>query len=200
MRQNQTKVVLTSNTSDIKCDKELVRKFFYHTLERGLLSMYMIQKIKPLIRNNASDENLIAAVSEVQATEKERNLVQGKYHQKAPRVYEVSSICNRSGQTEMDSKIDNSGSGKVDKLLSAVDAITNQVNSLKSELQGIKNEKRVTNTIVEVNIYVEIVLTITRTIVTIVINVGHQVIWRVDGTHHHWKPKCDYWCWVPSGH
>ena len=65
MHQNQTKVILTSNTSDIKCDKELVRKFFYHTLERGLLSMYMIQEIKPLIRNNASDENLIAAVSEL---------------------------------------------------------------------------------------------------------------------------------------
>ena len=31
--------------------------------------------------------------------------------------------------------------GKVDKLLSAVDALTKQVNSLKSELWGIKNEK-----------------------------------------------------------
>ena len=46
-------------------------------------------------------------------------------------------------------------------------------------------KKRVTNIIVEVNIYVEILLTITRITVTIVINVGHQVIWRVDVTHHH---------------
>ena len=46
-------------------------------------------------------------------------------------------------------------------------------------------KKRVTNIIVEVNIYVEILLTITRITVTIVINVGHQVMWRVDVTHHH---------------
>ena len=42
----------------------------------------------------------------------------------------------------MDNKVDNSGSGKVDKLLSTVDALTKQVNSLKSELREIKNEKR----------------------------------------------------------
>ena len=41
----------------------------------------------------------------------------------------------------MDKKVGNSGSGQVDKLLSAVDALTKQVNSLKSELREIKNEK-----------------------------------------------------------
>ena len=46
-------------------------------------------------------------------------------------------------------------------------------------------KKGVTNIIVEVNIYVEILLTITRITVTIVTNVGHQVMWRVDVTHHH---------------
>ena len=135
------KVILASNKSDIKYDKELVRKLFYRTLERGLLSSYVIQEIKSLIRNNASDEDLIAAVTKFSATEKERNLVQGKHqNKKALRVYEVSSTCSRSGQVEMDNKVDNSG--KVDKLLSAVDALTKQVNSLKSELREIKNEKR----------------------------------------------------------
>ena len=57
------KVILASNKSDIKYDKELVRKLFYRTLEKGLLRSYVIQKIKSLIRNNASDENLIAAVT-----------------------------------------------------------------------------------------------------------------------------------------
>ena len=55
---------------------------------------------------------------------------------------EVSSTSSRSGQAEMDNKVDNSTSGKVDKLLSAVDALTKQLNSLNSELQEIKNEKR----------------------------------------------------------
>ena len=41
-------------------------------------------------------------------------------------------------------------------------------------------KKGVTNITVEVNIYIEIVLAITRIIVTIVINVGHQVIWYVN--------------------
>ena len=45
-----------------------------------------------LIRNSASDEDLIAAVTKASATGKERNLVQGKHHnKKALRVYEVSS-------------------------------------------------------------------------------------------------------------
>ena len=37
-------------------------------------------------------------------------------------------------------------------------------------------KKGVTDIIVEVNIYVEIALKITRIIITIVINVGHKVI------------------------
>ena len=57
-------------------------------------------------------------------------------------MYEVSSTCNILGQAEMDNKAGNSGSGKVNKLLSTVDALTKQVNSLKSELPEIKNEKR----------------------------------------------------------
>ena len=114
------KVILASNKSDIKYNKELVGKLFYRTLEQGLLSSYVIQEIKSLIRNNASDEDLIAAVTKTSATEKERNLVHGMHHKKALRVYEVSGTCNRSDQAEMDNKVDNSGSEKVDKLLSTV--------------------------------------------------------------------------------
>ena len=84
---------------------------------------------------------------------------------------------------EMDNKVDNSGSGKFDKLLSA---LTNQSNSLKSELREIKIEKGVTNIIIEVNICGGIVLAITRIIVTIVVNVAHQVICHVG------KKKCEY--------
>ena len=102
----------------------------------------MIEEIKPLIRNNAPNEDLIAAVTKASDIEKERNLVQGKHHKKALRVYEVSGTCNRSHQTEMDDKVNNSGSGKVHKLRSVVDALTKQVNSLKSELREVKNEKR----------------------------------------------------------
>ena len=127
IRQN---VILTSNKSDIKYDKELVRKLFYRTLERGLLCSYVIQEIKPLIKNKTSDEDVIAAVTKTSATEKERNLVHGKHHKKALRVYEVGGTCNRPGQAEMDHKFNTSSSGKVDKLLSAVNALTKQVKSL----------------------------------------------------------------------
>ena len=84
---------------------------------------------------------------------------------------------------EMDNKVDNSRSGKFDKLLSA---LTNQSNSLKSELREIKIEKGVTNIIIEVNICGGIFLAITRIIVTIVLNVAHQVICHVG------KKKCEY--------
>ena len=47
----------------------------------------MIQEIKSLTINNVSDEDLIAAVTKASATDKERNLVQGKHHKKALRVY-----------------------------------------------------------------------------------------------------------------
>ena len=90
----------------------------------------MIEEIKPLIRNNAPNEDLIAAVTKASAIEKERNLVQGKHHKKALRVYEVGGTCNRPSQAEMDHKFNTSSSGKVDKLLSALNALTKQVKSL----------------------------------------------------------------------
>ena len=68
--------------SDIKYDKELTGKHFYHTLERGLLSSYAIQEIKSLIKNNASDEDLIAAVTKASAIKNEKNIVQCKHHKK----------------------------------------------------------------------------------------------------------------------
>ena len=56
------KVLLASSKSDIKYDKGLVMKLFYRTLERGLLSSYVVQEIKPLLRSSVSDEDLITAV------------------------------------------------------------------------------------------------------------------------------------------
>lgn len=59
-------------------------------------------------------------------------------------------------------------------ILSAVDIITKQVNRLMRELRGIKNDKR-GDKLVELNIYVQIAIAITRIIVIIVTNLGHQV-------------------------
>lgn len=59
-------------------------------------------------------------------------------------------------------------------ILSAVDIITKQVNRLMRELREIKNDKR-GDKLVELNIYVQIVIPITRIIVIIVTNLGHQV-------------------------
>ena len=79
-------------------------------------------------------------------------------------------------------------------------ALTKQVNNLKSELREIKNEKK-DDKYYSGNKYLcrDFVLTITRIIVTIVINVSHQLIWHVDVTHQHRETKSDNWCWVPSG-
>lgn len=59
-------------------------------------------------------------------------------------------------------------------ILSAVDIITKQVNRLMRELRKIKNDKR-GDKLVELNIYVQIAIAITRIIVIIVTNLGHQV-------------------------
>ena len=80
--------MLAFNKSDVKYDKELARKLFYFSRETELLSSYVIQEIQSLIKNNVSDENLVAAVTKSSVTEKERNLVQGKQHKKYVRVYE----------------------------------------------------------------------------------------------------------------
>ena len=45
------KVLLALCKSDIKHDKGLVLMLFYRTLERGLLSLYVVQGIKPLLRS-----------------------------------------------------------------------------------------------------------------------------------------------------
>ena len=73
----------------------------------------------------ASDEGPITGVTKASETEKERNLDEGKHHRKA-RVHDVSSTFNITGQAKMDNKVDNFGSGKVEKFLSAVDSLTKQ--------------------------------------------------------------------------
>ena len=49
-------------------------KLFYHTLERSLLSLYVMQGIKTLLRCSVLDEDLIKVVGKTAAFEKERNL------------------------------------------------------------------------------------------------------------------------------
>ena len=92
----------------------------------------------------------------------------------------------------MVNNIDNSGSGKVDKHFSVVDALTKQLIVPSPNCGKSKMRKSVKNIIVEVNIYVQTVLTITRVIVTIVTSESHQVTWHVDVTHHHQETKCNY--------
>ena len=49
-------LALSKSVSEIKYDKGLVMKLFYRTLERGLLSSYVVQEIKPLLRSTVSEE------------------------------------------------------------------------------------------------------------------------------------------------
>lgn len=52
-------------------------------------------------------------------------------------MFEVNSTSNRSGQVDTDTKVDNSGYGKVDKHLSAVDPLTLPV-PIQNEEKKIK--------------------------------------------------------------
>ena len=124
-------MLLVSSKSDIKYDKDLVMKLFYRTLERGLLSLYVVQEIKPLLRSSVSDEDLITAVTKAAASEKERNLTLG--NKKQLKVYEVG------GATPSNS--DN----KVDKLAAAVELLTKQVSTIQSEINNIKRDGYKTN-------------------------------------------------------
>ena len=89
--------------SDIKYDKGLVMILFYGKLERGLLILYVVQVIKPLLRSSVSKKDLITAV-------KERNLALGR--KKQLKVYEVGGVKQ------------NNSDNKADKIISAVDLLT----------------------------------------------------------------------------
>ena len=108
--ETRQKVILASIKSDTKYDKNLVCKLFYKTLEKAISSSYVVQEIKEDLRDNISDEHLMAAVTKASASEKESITVQGKARKK---VFEVSA--------EID---------QMKKLFSAVEGLIKQVSSL----------------------------------------------------------------------
>ena len=58
----------------IGCDKELVTKLFLQTLERGIISQYVVQDIRHLLSNSSTvNEELISAVTKASALEKDRS-------------------------------------------------------------------------------------------------------------------------------
>ena len=59
----------------IGCDKELVMKLFLQTLERGIISQYVVQDIRHLLSNSSTvNEELISAVTKASTLEKDRSL------------------------------------------------------------------------------------------------------------------------------
>ena len=94
-------------------------------------------------------------------TEKERSLVQGNQHKKSVRVYE--SFVDPIDQVKQKWIIILVILALARLILSAVDILTKQVNRLMRELPGIKNDKR-GDKLVELNIYVQIAITITQII------------------------------------
>ena len=129
------KVILASSksVSEIKYDKGLVMKLFYRTLERGLLSSYVVQEIKPLLRSNVSDEELIAAVTKASASEKERNTALSKIKRPPTKVHEIDASKLNQQQIAV-------SSNQVSQILSAVESLTKQVSTLQSELNDVKKE------------------------------------------------------------
>ena len=55
-------MLFASSKSDIKYVKGFVVNLFYRTLGRGLVSSYVVQEIKPLLKSGVSDKDLITAV------------------------------------------------------------------------------------------------------------------------------------------
>ena len=104
-------------------------KFFLRTLERRILSQYVLQEIRHFLKSSSTiDEELISAVTKASALEKERSTFQSR-NKKQVRVFEVSSGY-RSGSVSEESTIT--------KLISAVDKLTSKVSSLQSELNDLK--------------------------------------------------------------
>ena len=109
-----------SGKGEIGFDKDLVMKLFLRTLERGILSQYVLQEIRHFLKSSSTiDEELISAVTKASALEKERSTFQSR-NKKQVKVSEVSSgSCFGSTITQ---------------LVSAVDKLTSKVSSLQSKL------------------------------------------------------------------
>ena len=124
-----------SGKGEIGFDKDLFMKLFLRILERGIISQYVVQKIRYILKTSSkADEELISAVTKASALEKERSTFQSK-NKKQVKVFEVSSGF-RSGSVSEEST--------VTKLVSAVDKLTSKVSSLQSELNNLKESNQAT--------------------------------------------------------
>ena len=98
--ETRQKVLLASQKAsgkgEIGFDKDLVMKLFLRTLERGILSQYVLQEIRHFLKSSSTiDEELISAVTKASALEKERSTFQSR-NKKQVKVFEVRSG-SRSG-------------------------------------------------------------------------------------------------------
>ena len=72
MRQ---KLIMPSDKADIKYDRALIQKLFSRTLERGILSQVVVQKVKHLLRQDSvCDEELLSAITKAACYEQERDV------------------------------------------------------------------------------------------------------------------------------
>jgi len=130
------KVIRASEKSDIQYDEPLVNKLFLRTLERGLISGYVLQEIKPFLRSYTSDSALINCINKASAAEKERQAVQCKSLKKSTsKVYELKS--EMSGKSEASPSENN-----MSKLLSAVETLSTQMSSMRSEMNDLKAKRQ----------------------------------------------------------
>ena len=72
MRQ---KLIMSSDKADIKYDRALIQKLFSRTLERGILSQVVVQKVKHVLRQDSvCDEELLSAITKAACYEQERDV------------------------------------------------------------------------------------------------------------------------------
>jgi len=141
------KLILASKSpsAEIKYDKQLVQRLFLKALETGFSSETVVAEIKTLLRNSSVlDEDLIFAVGQACSSDDQRSHQKLNKIRNKPRVNMIDSEVNaehdieaqlssRSGQ--------NVSADSTSDFVSVLRSVQDQLNSLKVELNSIKQNQ-----------------------------------------------------------
>ena len=130
----------------------MVEKLFLKSLERGILSQFVIQEVKHVLKQESvCDEEIITAITKAESYEQERTerLSKSKPKNLRPprnngtgRVYEANVSSTKNGDSNGINKSENvcdSHSDSIVKLSSMVESLTPQLSSLQKDICNMKS-------------------------------------------------------------